>query len=303
MGLTWLLHGWRGKCAFHIVENKIFCRQIFENKDLLYAVGQGALAVECRESDKETIKLLSALYDQETAVRILAERSFLKTLGGGCSAPVAVWTEIAKTEGNKYKINITGAVWSLDGKEEIMDNQEIEVEVKHTRRCAECPYANKKDDSCAANCMGDIECLTTPPKKPKINEPSKDLLKNHPLEHMDIPIGMDFMGKCPYLEGDLTKDNMTNTAAIDITKCPFHKDAKVQIQLDFNNSIPSVSKAAKECSDKENNLYCGLVEHADLPVETMVNALKLGEKLANSLMKEGACEVMAKAQAHIRGSI
>lgn len=288
-----------------MVQNKkTFCRQIFENKELLYAVGQGALAVECRQSDTETIKLLSALYDQETAIRILAERSFLKTLGGGCSAPVAVWTEIAKVEGNKYKINITGAVWSLDGKEEITDKQEIEVELKQTRRCAECPYANKKDDLCANKCIDDIECLTTPPKKPKINEPSIDLLKNDPLEHcpMDIPIGMDFMGKCPYLEGDLTKDSMRSKAAIDITKCPFHKDAKVQIELDFNNSIPSVSKTSQDCSNKENNLYCGLVGHPDLPNETMLNTLKLGENLANRLMKEGATEVMAKAQAHIRGS-
>ncbi|KAJ8929224.1 hypothetical protein NQ314_018103 [Rhamnusium bicolor] len=51
--------------------------------EILYAVGQGALAVECRANDENTIKLLEPLYDLQTALRVTAERSFLKTLGGG----------------------------------------------------------------------------------------------------------------------------------------------------------------------------------------------------------------------------
>ncbi|CAH1994975.1 unnamed protein product [Acanthoscelides obtectus] len=57
--------------------------EILEEKELMYAVGQGALAVECREDNLDIIKLLDSLYDLETALRVTAERSFLKTLGGG----------------------------------------------------------------------------------------------------------------------------------------------------------------------------------------------------------------------------
>lgn len=66
--------------------------------DFLYAVGQGAIAVECRANDEKTIKLLEPLYDLQTALRVIAERSFLKTLGGGCSAPVAVTSDLKMIE-------------------------------------------------------------------------------------------------------------------------------------------------------------------------------------------------------------
>lgn len=79
---------------------------------MLYAVGQGALAVECRENDLVTIALLGPLTHGVTTTRVVAERSFLCTLGGGCSAPVAVTSSI-----RDYSLVLTGAVWSLDGSE------------------------------------------------------------------------------------------------------------------------------------------------------------------------------------------
>lgn len=88
--------------------------QILEPEEALYAIGQGALGVECRETDWKIRSLLDPLFDVETTVRCVCERSFLKTLGGGCSAPVAVSSSLKKNE-----LTITGAVWSLDGKTEI----------------------------------------------------------------------------------------------------------------------------------------------------------------------------------------
>ncbi|XP_033210339.1 porphobilinogen deaminase isoform X2 [Belonocnema kinseyi] len=84
--------------------------QILEPEEALYAIGQGALGVECRESDWEILSLLEPLYDVDSTLRCVCERSFLKTLGGGCSAPVAVSSSL---EGEN--LTITGAVWSLDG--------------------------------------------------------------------------------------------------------------------------------------------------------------------------------------------
>ncbi|XP_015183013.1 PREDICTED: porphobilinogen deaminase isoform X1 [Polistes dominula] len=96
--------------------------QILEPEEALYAVGQGALGVECRESDWKILSLLEPLHDVDTALRCVCERSFLKTLGGGCSAPVAVSSTLTEKD-----LVITGAVWSLDGQTVIKDTAKSEL--------------------------------------------------------------------------------------------------------------------------------------------------------------------------------
>lgn len=78
----------------------------------MYAVGQGALAVECLGEDSKTLQLLSVLHHRETALQITAERSFLCSLGGGCSAPVGV---VSFLEDNGSTLELEGGVWSLNG--------------------------------------------------------------------------------------------------------------------------------------------------------------------------------------------
>lgn len=56
---------------------------------MLPCVGQGALAVEARADDAETIRLLSALDDAATRSAVVAERAFLAELGAGCRAAAA----------------------------------------------------------------------------------------------------------------------------------------------------------------------------------------------------------------------
>ena len=51
--------------------------------------GQGALAVQCRAEDTAALDLLAALEDSASRQAVTAERQFLLSLGGGCSAPVA----------------------------------------------------------------------------------------------------------------------------------------------------------------------------------------------------------------------
>lgn len=88
-----------------------------ENKNqILYAPGQGALGLEIRHSDTRILKLLSPLNHIPTALTCSAERSFLKALNGGCSAPVGVescWDE------NTGVLELRGQVLSVvDGDEE-----------------------------------------------------------------------------------------------------------------------------------------------------------------------------------------
>ncbi|MCJ1382430.1 hypothetical protein MMC17_005543 [Xylographa soralifera] len=56
----------------------------------LHAVGQGALGIEIRSNDANTLRIISAIDHRPTRLACLAERSLLRYLQGGCSAPIAV---------------------------------------------------------------------------------------------------------------------------------------------------------------------------------------------------------------------
>ena len=60
----------------------------------LPAVGQGALALECRKDDVTTTSIAKSINHQNTLREITAERNFLYTLGGGCSMPIAAYARI-----------------------------------------------------------------------------------------------------------------------------------------------------------------------------------------------------------------
>ncbi|HUX22090.1 MAG TPA: hydroxymethylbilane synthase, partial [Spirochaetia bacterium] len=77
---------------------------------VLPAPGQGVVAVQCRERDWKVIELLAGIDDRELRECSTAERSFLKQLGGGCSAPVAA---LAVRTGSV--LHLTGRIISLDG--------------------------------------------------------------------------------------------------------------------------------------------------------------------------------------------
>lgn len=80
---------------------------------MLPAPGQGALAVQCRADDDETLLLLSALEDAPTRAAVTAERQFLLGLGGGCAVPVAAYAVVSS---QSSAISLTGLVASIDGK-------------------------------------------------------------------------------------------------------------------------------------------------------------------------------------------
>jgi hydroxymethylbilane synthase len=81
---------------------------------MLPAPAQGALAVECRADDAETVALLAALDDEFSRAAVVAERALLATLEAGCSAPVAALAEVAEGDDGP-EIYLRGAVFSPDG--------------------------------------------------------------------------------------------------------------------------------------------------------------------------------------------
>jgi len=62
---------------------------------MLPAPGQGALALEVRHGDERVTSLIAGLNDPVTAAAVLAERAFLRRLGGGCNSPIAVHARMA----------------------------------------------------------------------------------------------------------------------------------------------------------------------------------------------------------------
>ena len=64
-------------------------KQRISSSWILPAVGQGAVGLEARVGDEETLKLLSVLQHDDTADRIIAERALNKRLQGGCQVPIA----------------------------------------------------------------------------------------------------------------------------------------------------------------------------------------------------------------------
>ena len=84
--------------------------QVFEPDEMLPAPGQGALAVECRQSEPELAALLEAVTDQASMAAVTAERSLLEALEAGCSAPIGAYA--AGTE----QLRMRAAVMSTDGR-------------------------------------------------------------------------------------------------------------------------------------------------------------------------------------------
>ncbi len=90
-----------------------FMRRLRED-ELLPAPGQGALGIQTRSADVQTISLVQQLHHQNTAACTSAERALLHHLGGGCQAPLGAYAHI---QGDQ--IVLSGRVVSKDCKEQI----------------------------------------------------------------------------------------------------------------------------------------------------------------------------------------
>jgi hydroxymethylbilane synthase len=86
----------------------------FSTSELVPAVGQGALGLETRSIDADTISQIKDLNDLPSFHRAMAERMMLRTLYAGCLSPVGA---LAKVEGDQLQLK--GAVLSHNGKHKI----------------------------------------------------------------------------------------------------------------------------------------------------------------------------------------
>ena len=90
--------------------------QVISPEQILPAIGQGALGLEVRRDDENTINLLDFLNHKKTEVTIRAERAFLNELEGGCQVPIAAFARL-----NGKNLRLEGMVAELDGSKIIRD--------------------------------------------------------------------------------------------------------------------------------------------------------------------------------------
>ena len=92
--------------------------------EMLYAVGQGAIGVETRADDENMGKMLSRIEDRPATLACIAERSLLRTLEGGCSAPLGVETTWIEFD----VLQMKAIVVSVDGSESVESEMRVQVQ-------------------------------------------------------------------------------------------------------------------------------------------------------------------------------
>lgn len=82
--------------------------------EMFPAVGQGALGIECRSHDPDTLRLLEAITDKTVLAAVTAERTLLAEMEAGCHAPLGA---ISKSSGDQ--LHLEAVVLSADGSQRI----------------------------------------------------------------------------------------------------------------------------------------------------------------------------------------
>ena len=90
--------------------------------DSLPAIGQGALALECRAERADVIAALAALADPEATFAVTAERAFGRKLSADCHAPLAAYA--TRHDGRLW---LRGLIASRDGREVLRGERESQV--------------------------------------------------------------------------------------------------------------------------------------------------------------------------------
>jgi len=117
---------------------------LLEPSLFLPAVGQGALGIEVRSEDTETLsEVIDCLNDLPTYAAVTAERSLLRSLRGGCLAPIAAYCSsesqpkrpaelLSDTGGNTpsltVRLNLTARVLSPDGQQRLETSQNCTID-------------------------------------------------------------------------------------------------------------------------------------------------------------------------------
>jgi len=102
-------------------ENEV--SEIFSTHELIPSVGQGIIALQCREDDNEIISILNKINHNKTSIRAHAERNILKVLEGDCETAIGAHSIIEED-----KITIEAELFSLDGLQRFYEKKTSKIE-------------------------------------------------------------------------------------------------------------------------------------------------------------------------------
>jgi hydroxymethylbilane synthase len=106
-------------CGLERLGKAELATEILSREIMLPAVGQGALALECRAVDEVLRQLLDPLHDPKSAACVVAERAMLAALDGSCRTPIA---GLAEFDGDRLMVE--GLLLKPDGSSEIRGHRE-----------------------------------------------------------------------------------------------------------------------------------------------------------------------------------
>ncbi|KAF9408867.1 hypothetical protein HW555_011582 [Spodoptera exigua] len=211
--------------------------------DMKYAVGQGALAVECRSDNTNILNMLAPFNHPETYCRILAERSFPKDIGfvfhetiaiyscalcvsGGCSAPVGVSTTLKPVD-SQFRLSLTGAVWSMDGKTKLDHTlQQTFAQIRRTQKHklspteeSECKKVKTDNGESKNEILNPNEVLKDETVGKSVNQDKEDESDNRIFCGLTIntSIPIDVIIKCDNLGKDVA-NALIEKGALDVMK-------------------------------------------------------------------------------------
>ena len=88
-----------------------YVKEIFSVEDFVPTAGQGIIAAQCRDKDLNIKKILKKINHSDTEISALAERNFLKTIGGDCDTAVGCFALLSQQQ-----IKLRAQLFSDDGK-------------------------------------------------------------------------------------------------------------------------------------------------------------------------------------------
>ena len=86
-------------------------KEVFTTDQMLPAVGQGAIALQCKKDDLKTLNILKVINDEKTFYCVEAERALLDVIGGDCDTAIGGLAKLSNDE-----INLKSELFSNDGK-------------------------------------------------------------------------------------------------------------------------------------------------------------------------------------------
>ncbi len=110
-------------------------KEVFTTDQMLPAIGQGTIALQCKEDDQKILNILQSVNDKETYYCIQAERALLEAIGGDCNTAIGGLAKLSN-----QKISLKSELFSNDG------NKKFEFQISgHFKEAKEIGYKVGKE--------------------------------------------------------------------------------------------------------------------------------------------------------------